>query len=104
SAPRCLPPATHLSLHDALPISAHELKPATGSSPVTSCVLWSPPVKRPAPTPEGSPYVPAAHSTSPRPTGLSRASATDTCASCNRSEEHTSELQSRFDLVCRPLL
>src|SRR5699024_11337982 len=23
---------------------------------------------------------------------------------CSRSEEHTSELQSRFDLVCRPLL
>src|SRR5699024_12459461 len=28
-----------------------------------------------------------------------------TCCSCNsRSEEHTSELQSRFDLVCRLLL
>src|SRR5699024_11338775 len=25
-------------------------------------------------------------------------------ASAKRSEEHTSELQSRFDLVCRPLL
>src|SRR5438067_13476127 len=25
-------------------------------------------------------------------------------ADCNRSEEHTSELQSRFDLVCRLLL
>src|SRR5438067_6677510 len=25
-------------------------------------------------------------------------------ASCGRSEEHTSELQSRFDLVCRLLL
>src|SRR5437868_8780508 len=25
-------------------------------------------------------------------------------AGCNRSEEHTSELQSRFDLVCRLLL
>src|SRR5699024_12071769 len=24
--------------------------------------------------------------------------------SCHRSEEHTSELQSRFDFVCRPLL
>src|SRR5699024_11955753 len=26
------------------------------------------------------------------------------CRSCDRSEEHTSELQSRFDLVCRLLL
>src|SRR5699024_11694803 len=26
------------------------------------------------------------------------------CQRCNRSEEHTSELQSRFDLVCRLLL
>src|SRR5437868_12313902 len=26
------------------------------------------------------------------------------CCCCNRSEEHTSELQSRFDLVCRLLL
>src|SRR5437868_9015745 len=27
-----------------------------------------------------------------------------TCCWCGRSEEHTSELQSRFDLVCRLLL
>src|SRR5207249_11477506 len=27
-----------------------------------------------------------------------------TCSSSSRSEEHTSELQSRFDLVCRLLL
>src|SRR5438067_8096900 len=26
------------------------------------------------------------------------------CCTCRRSEEHTSELQSRFDLVCRLLL
>src|SRR5699024_9587497 len=30
--------------------------------------------------------------------------ATDLCLEKNRSEEHTSELQSRFDLVCRLLL
>src|SRR5438067_3883364 len=36
----------------------------------------------------------------------SRASgaATNRSRSCRRSEEHTSELQSRFDLVCRLLL
>ena len=28
----------------------------------------------------------------------------DVCSACHRSEEHTSELQSRFDLVCRLLL
>src|SRR5712664_4922180 len=29
---------------------------------------------------------------------------TESCTSCGRSEEHTSELQSRSDLVCRLLL
>src|SRR5438105_11148298 len=28
----------------------------------------------------------------------------ETCRACSRSEEHTSELQSRVDLVCRLLL
>src|SRR5438067_11229991 len=33
-----------------------------------------------------------------------RAVMTSAIATCSRSEEHTSELQSRFDLVCRLLL
>src|SRR2546422_4226704 len=33
--------------------------------------------------------------------GISRLHAADWTAACNRSEEHTSELQSRLHLVCR---
>src|SRR2546422_9610738 len=64
-----------LSLHDALPIFA-------GSTAVT-CALTS---VRASPEPVGS------RPTPPRPDGA------------GRSEEHTSELQSRLHLVCRLLL
>src|SRR6267378_6871693 len=40
----------------------------------------------------------------PRAWTRGRPSATSTCARRTRSEEHTSELQSRRDLVCRLLL
>src|SRR5699024_11618028 len=36
--------------------------------------------------------------------GMRMMSAPPAIAACSRSEEHTSELQSRFDLVCRLLL
>src|SRR5699024_11447500 len=39
-----------------------------------------------------------------RPMALSPSSEISTYAATSRSEEHTSELQSRFDLVCRLLL
>src|SRR5699024_11776206 len=67
-----------LSLHDALPISEQLLSrsPAISSSNIESRALRI----------CGEPPVIAA--SSPR----------------QRSEEHTSELQSRFDLVCRLLL
>src|SRR5205085_7984514 len=65
-----------LSLHDALPISAGSAtRPTTASS--TPSWLWS--------TPSG-----------PTPTRATMAS--------RRSEEHTSELQSQSNLVCRLLL
>src|SRR5690554_7016418 len=72
-----------LSLHDALPISECAgpgwvglwcLAGATGA-----CRAWSP-VRRNGPRSAGS------------------------CCTCQRSEEHTSELQSRPHLVCRLLL
>src|SRR5690349_22154416 len=49
---------------------------------------------------------PAAAITSPREQSISSAneSVTDCPATASRSEEHTSELQSRRDLVCRLLL
>src|SRR5438105_6252990 len=38
------------------------------------------------------------------PTSTRRSSSASVCRWCTRSEEHTSELQSRVDLVCRLLL
>src|SRR5690349_22523144 len=68
-----------LSLHDALPIST------------AAAVAWRPPPPAPPSagrrTPPRTPRTPAARSRWPP-----------------RSEEHTSELQSRRDLVCRLLL
>src|SRR5438105_13113559 len=73
-----------LSLHDALPISTIAL-PA---------ILWPPPRT------ESSPPLRA------RPRNISSRRSTDWIATVDllRSEEHTSELQSRVDLVCRLLL
>src|SRR5699024_11426095 len=86
----CSPPTTHtytLSLHDALPISriravlpvAKQNAISAGTSPSEDS---SDTMRR---MPSGC---------TPEPAG----------ASVPRSEEHTSELQSRFDLVCRLLL
>src|SRR5206468_12400624 len=65
-----------LSLHDALPIYA------LGRTPRASCCI-SGPARTPSQSPGSSPPVPSPGT---------------------RSEEHTSELQSRSDLVCRLLL
>src|SRR3712207_9397029 len=76
-----------LSLHDALPIST------------------SPPGTTPGRTPRSAPRrrscSAARWSAAPR-TGRCRSTAG--WATCGRSEEHTSELQSRQYLVCRLLL
>src|SRR5699024_11307276 len=74
------PPTTELyplSLHDALPISA---------------------------TARPTQPLPAHRSSTRAPSPAARASRIARSASSSRSEEHTSELQSRFDLVCRLLL
>src|SRR5699024_12608306 len=68
-----------LSLHDALPISSTTPDFALLTARVTSTFGWM------------------------RPTSSSMLSA-KVLVTRARSEEHTSELQSRFDLVCRLLL
>src|SRR5689334_23978326 len=77
----CNDPATTeiytLSLHDALPISSPQLKGPRGWFKP-----WTMPASRSAGVPTPSPTANAA----------------------SRSEEHTSELQSQFHLVCRLLL
>src|SRR5260370_42685542 len=69
-----------LSLHDALPISCLPKRPCDFASDV-----WG----------LGSVTVMPASSHARRPASRSR---------CQRSEEHTSELQSHLNLVCRLLL
>src|SRR5207249_7809354 len=84
-----------LSLHDALPIS-------------TTSALNSRPSTRPTPTTQtasASAAVRAAASAQSSARAAAPARWADRCIDLNkRSEEHTSELQSRFDLVCRLLL
>src|SRR2546422_6198051 len=78
-----------LSLHDALPISSWILltgRPTVGS---TSYEHWLALAKRPRPRPDAS-------SSTPPDCWDARPG--------ERSEEHTSELQSRLHLVCRLLL
>src|SRR5207249_8147667 len=72
-----------LSLHDALPIlPSKSAQPLSHSPPALSIPSASAPSTATTP----SPLIPNCESPS------------------SRSEEHTSELQSRFDLVCRLLL
>src|SRR5260221_1139358 len=75
-----------LSLHDALPICPDRLacSPAPGCAP-----RW-----RGCPRPRAP----------VRPDGRGRSRRRRTGSGCGRSEEHTSELQSHSDLVCRLLL
>src|SRR5207249_11861317 len=98
------PPIYTLSLHDALPIShtiggALDIRPNGNSGTVVTCEL---------PYANGSRRRPAAV---PRQVALAepgravescnRSAAVSSDKALHRSEEHTSELQSRFDLVCR---
>src|SRR5438067_4425890 len=84
-----------LSLHDALPILGHAQLPAFASTRLAIHSLSGSPCTRSSrPTWAGSQPVTLR---SRRPRRL-------TSLAYRRSEEHTSELQSRFDLVCRLLL
>src|SRR5207247_11053891 len=88
-----------LSLHDALPIS--------------TCTGWPPTLRTPSPSVLEPGHVTrsdasntlddATTSTPPRKHRFAVFTDVNNAA-CNRSEEHTSELQSRVDLVCRLLL
>src|SRR5206468_12666151 len=100
------PATTHLhtlSLHDALPISHLRRSRATAH-----CSTGTP-CPRDRPSPRRAADVPAATRDScgvsapsfPDPSGIYFRSAPKRRP---RSEEHTSELQSRSDLVCRLLL
>src|SRR5699024_12606438 len=84
------PSQTHtLSLHDALPIYSVRCRPRTGTPPRLRD-RW----KANSDTASSAPGL----------LGAWRDTAPNGPISRPRSEEHTSELQSRFDLVCRLLL
>src|SRR5437868_10651084 len=85
-----------LSLHDALPISA--------VSTVTSGPRQE--LNRGQRVQVGPDSSPTRHASRSRVVGPCSRDSRERCAlpSPMRSEEHTSELQSRFDLVCRLLL
>src|SRR5699024_12536119 len=88
-----------LSLHDALPISwpgCAASRTATFSTTAPSSTAATIPSRRSGRG--GNTFSAAAGATPP-----SRCSCR-TAPPTGRSEEHTSELQSRFDLVCRLLL
>src|SRR5690606_41890611 len=97
------PPPTRtytLSLHDALPIFPRS---STASDPVANpAMLPSAPAIRPRHTHPGA----VRPRDSPMASRImpSRKAMPDICRGAARSEEHTSELQSRENLVCRLLL
>src|SRR5690625_5708420 len=80
-----LTPPAALSLHAALPISSRPTR-------CTATSRWTTPIASPRPR----------RTTPPARTRRRRPAATCWCGP--RSEEHTSELQSRGHLVCRLLL
>src|SRR5207249_12055499 len=97
------PPATStLSLHDALPISTpvhrslYRVPGSTGSSPCCTRARWR--CNRLPPQSAVPSLMPLRNNRSPA------AILWLPWSKLTRSEEHTSELQSRFDLVCRLLL
>src|SRR5207249_12336021 len=99
SVPACIPP---LSLHDALPIWCYERRsgtsrPVSGTFAVPSGArsVCSPPLARLQRRPSPPTAWDSARPLSSPPSAPA--------SSLSRSEEHTSELQSRFDLVRRLL-
>src|SRR5207249_8396869 len=95
-------PLSPLSLHDALPISAEsELTGRNAISTDPACVVTTAKVKRCV---RGSMRAGATGRTATANVRRRASPNRRSCAGVKRSEEHTSELQSRFDLVCRLLL
>src|SRR5699024_12091412 len=90
--PRPLLPNDHLP-----PLPPTHLDPSPGAPGAP----WCPPRLADAPPPGSRTKGPEARVPAPGVAGESPGRAAGTCG---RSEEHTSELQSRFDLVCRLLL
>src|SRR5206468_11991097 len=101
------PPTTDtlaLSLHDALPISSQRssavVETLTGRSSASRTTSEQVASKLTPRTSSG--LAPAALSAVRVAWATARQTSSDDCSACSgRSEEHTSELQSRSDLVCR---
>src|SRR5262249_59836810 len=94
---RCLSRSYHASYNDAHPTAAQYL------SFLTPSFFFFLMIRRP-PRSTLFPYTTLFRSCRPRSAAPSRATADRCRTSCRRSEEHTSELQSLTNLVCRLLL
>src|SRR5207249_9330408 len=90
-----------LSLHDALPISGANLRAAQAQGHAVSESRREGPAAR---DDAGASDVERLARPNREPGGPGSAASGAQRTSEARSEEHTSELQSRFDLVCRLLL
>src|SRR5207247_11181764 len=92
------------SLHDALPISRQVMAPSTGAGAVSApAFAFAPPEPaafQAAQAVAGTARL-AAATTATNPRRLAAITNSPPSPSPGRSEEHTSELQSRVDLVCR---
>src|SRR5690606_42148096 len=98
AAHRASPPISPLPLHDALPIYP---------SPPAGALLVAPPTTRtsvPGSIAATGAAITTSPSVTPERTATSPVSSSRTPVCTSRSEEHTSELQSRENLVCRLLL
>src|SRR5207248_7141889 len=96
------PPFSTLSLHDALPISSSVILLAARRWPSgegTTCPSATPPS-----APTGGASLSRSRALKSRSTMTARSRTAASSPTASRSEEHTSELQSPYDLVCRLLL
>src|SRR5207248_10756704 len=92
-------PIYTLSLHDALPILGYALLPISALPAVDF-----PTIQVTAQYPGAGPDVMTSSVTTPLERQFGQISGLAMMTSASRSEEHTSELQSPYDLVCRLLL
>src|SRR5690349_19351625 len=98
------PPSSHLSLPDALPICGSSPTTASSGGSRSSSTGTTRGTPRSTTTSRASGTRAASRSAASVARSPSRASRCAWCEATSRSEEHTSELQSRRDLVCRLLL
>src|SRR5699024_11707677 len=103
TVPLRAPPAP-LSLHDALPISPHRASSHATSRDVRAGQVSATPARSIPSSRLRLAWACFSHMSRPARVRNTDLRSSSPSSAATRSEEHTSELQSRFDLVCRLLL